>query len=458
MTPSTRPVLVIGVSGATWDVVEPLLESGRLPHLARLRARGVSGVLRSVLVAGDEHFRPQPAWATAATGCLPERHGITRYFHESDDLREPTLWQLWNEHGASVGVFGWPGTWPPRPVRGFVVPSHLARDERTWPPELAPIKRLDRLQQGLEREPNWTARVRAARELAAVAVRHRVRPRTIAALGGLAARLAVASAEERRLVLRAAKLELTADVFLHLCRRFEPDFASFHTFLADFAMHRFWRHRRDAIDAAHVRVDAVIGRLVSGTRAGTVVAVVSEHGMAAEPETPEHGSRYWSIRGSRVLDLAGGSQGAIPCPVARWIAYRPAPGRRRDPQLAARLRAITVVETGLPLLQVEEHGEEVVVKLDLPVNVELYRLRPLETLHVRNGHTVVPFRDVARPLGPRRSAMHAESGILVLAGPGIRQGVTLHPSDLVHLAPTLLRAGGRPVPGGLDGRPLDVFA
>ena len=101
------PVLVVGVSGATWDVVEPLVAAGRLPRLARLRARGAWCTLRSVRVEGDDHVRPQPAWATAATGCRPERHGVTRYFHEADELREPTLWELWERQGLTVGLFGW---------------------------------------------------------------------------------------------------------------------------------------------------------------------------------------------------------------------------------------------------------------------------------------------------------------------------------------------------------------
>jgi len=462
--PVARPVLVVGVSGATWDVVEPLLAAGLMPNLARLRERGVHGVLRSARVEGDDHFRPQVAWATAATGCRPERHGVTRYFHEARDLREPPLWELWTQEGGTVGVYGWPATWPPPPVRGFVVPSHLARDDRTWPPLLAPIKRLDRLLQAVEREPRVSGRLRAAGRLASLAVRHRVRPRTAAELVALAARSARATPGERRFLLRAAKLELTADVFLDLRRRFRPDFASFHTFLADFAMHRDWPRGHDlerplggSIETAHRRVDAVIGRLVAASHARTVVAVCSEHGMAPEPRSQEHGGVYWSIRGSALLDFVGRRGAAMACPVARWVAYRPPSGSTQRPRLANDLRAVTVVESGLPLLQVEEHADEVIAKLRLPVDVERYRDGSLETLHVAYDGRVAPFSAVARPLGPTRSAMHAEHGLLVLAGPGIRRGEALPPSALVDLAPTLLLAGGVRVPDGLDGDPLDVF-
>ena len=36
-------VFVLGLDGATWDVLEPLLQDGLLPNLARLREQGVVG-------------------------------------------------------------------------------------------------------------------------------------------------------------------------------------------------------------------------------------------------------------------------------------------------------------------------------------------------------------------------------------------------------------------------------
>ena len=36
-------VMVLGLDGATWDVLEPLIQEGLLPNLARLREQGSSG-------------------------------------------------------------------------------------------------------------------------------------------------------------------------------------------------------------------------------------------------------------------------------------------------------------------------------------------------------------------------------------------------------------------------------
>jgi hypothetical protein len=56
-------VFVLGLDGATWDVLEPLLQDGLLPNLARLREQGAWGSLRSV-------FPPLSpvAWTGVMTG------------------------------------------------------------------------------------------------------------------------------------------------------------------------------------------------------------------------------------------------------------------------------------------------------------------------------------------------------------------------------------------------------
>lgn len=64
-------VMVIGLDGATLDLVRPWAESGYLPTFARLMKEGASGQLRSTTppVTG-------PAWSSFATGKNPGKHGF----------------------------------------------------------------------------------------------------------------------------------------------------------------------------------------------------------------------------------------------------------------------------------------------------------------------------------------------------------------------------------------------
>ena len=64
-------VFVLGLDGATWDVLKPLAEQGSLPTLARLMKAGASGTLNSI-------FPPLSpvAWTGIMTGKNSGKHGV----------------------------------------------------------------------------------------------------------------------------------------------------------------------------------------------------------------------------------------------------------------------------------------------------------------------------------------------------------------------------------------------
>ena len=66
-----RKVLVLGLDGATFDIIRPLAEGGRLPNLARLMEEGAWGVLDSTLPPVTI-----PAWVSMMTGMNPGRLGF----------------------------------------------------------------------------------------------------------------------------------------------------------------------------------------------------------------------------------------------------------------------------------------------------------------------------------------------------------------------------------------------
>jgi predicted AlkP superfamily phosphohydrolase/phosphomutase len=96
--------LAIGLDGCSWNVLDPLLETGELPNLARLREGGAFGVLESTVPPVSS-----PAWASFATGASPAAHGIYDFVmlredgsitvaHQSD-LRRATYYQQLGREG-----------------------------------------------------------------------------------------------------------------------------------------------------------------------------------------------------------------------------------------------------------------------------------------------------------------------------------------------------------------------
>jgi predicted AlkP superfamily phosphohydrolase/phosphomutase len=129
---SHRKTVIFGLDGATFRILDPLLDDGVMPHLAHLRRRGVWGELESVIPTNSA-----PAWATFATGKNPGKHGVfefrprvpgklfRRVVVDSRHIRGETLWPMLNRQGKRVGVFNVPLTYPARPIDGFMITGML---------------------------------------------------------------------------------------------------------------------------------------------------------------------------------------------------------------------------------------------------------------------------------------------------------------------------------------------
>src|SRR3954453_1901135 len=117
-------VFVLGLDGATWDVLAPMVRRGAMPHPARLIERGASGTLKSV-------FPPLSpvAWTAVMTGRNSGKHGVfefLEYHHDPDHgkvnssraIKTDLVWEVAGRHGKAAVAGGVPMSYPPRPVPG----------------------------------------------------------------------------------------------------------------------------------------------------------------------------------------------------------------------------------------------------------------------------------------------------------------------------------------------------
>lgn len=64
-------VMLFGIDGLTFHILNPLIERGLLPNFQRVRDGGVQGVLQST----TPPLTP-PAWMSITTGLSPAKHGV----------------------------------------------------------------------------------------------------------------------------------------------------------------------------------------------------------------------------------------------------------------------------------------------------------------------------------------------------------------------------------------------
>lgn len=118
---------IIGIDGATYDIIRPMVADGELPHIARILSEGSSGELAST----EPPITP-PAWVSMMTGLNPGRHGVYHFVRrsvgsyglslvDSSSFAGRELFSLLSRRGWRVGGFAVPMTYPPFPVNGYLV-------------------------------------------------------------------------------------------------------------------------------------------------------------------------------------------------------------------------------------------------------------------------------------------------------------------------------------------------
>ncbi|KAA3609069.1 MAG: hypothetical protein DWQ01_10835 [Planctomycetota bacterium] len=134
---------IVGIDGATYEIIRPMIEEGELPHIARILKQGVSGDLES-----EKPPITPPAWTSMMTGINPGRHGIFHFIRrekgsydcklvDSRNFAGKDIMSLLTRRNWSVGSLSVPMTYPPFPVKdGYMVsgiPMPLEGDTIAWP-------------------------------------------------------------------------------------------------------------------------------------------------------------------------------------------------------------------------------------------------------------------------------------------------------------------------------------
>ena len=118
---------MIGLDGATFDLIQPWASQGHLPNMARLFRAGAWAPLESVL-----HPFTAQAWTSMVTGANQGKHRIFDFWERDFSAYGfrltnasyralPALWTLLSQAGRRVIVLNVPMTYPPEKVNGVLV-------------------------------------------------------------------------------------------------------------------------------------------------------------------------------------------------------------------------------------------------------------------------------------------------------------------------------------------------
>jgi len=285
-------LLIIGLDGTTWDVLDPWIKEGVLPNLARLRQNGSWGNLNSSIPPITA-----AAWSSFMTGKRPGKHGVYHFIKLFDEdnattnkpelvnarsLKSPTMWDILGHHNKKLGLINIPMTYPPRPVNGFMITGLLTPKNAsvfTHPPELSNnikdyIIDLDRF---IDKKPYQTS---YDSDLIAP---------TLSLMQEFTDML-----EKRTSTTLSLMNSQLWDVFMVVFTG--PDRMG----------HYLWPYHRSptaddlpeiqqlcqAVQAYYIRLDEIVGELIDNAGPEPTVLIISDHGMGPPPAKRVHGNNW----------------------------------------------------------------------------------------------------------------------------------------------------------------------
>lgn len=479
-----KKIFVLGLDGASWELLNPLMDRGIMPNLKRIVLAGTSGVLKSTIPPYTA-----PAWVSCATGVNPGKHGIFGFtlkkngmedgeFVGSTRIRVPKLWDWINSVGKTVGLINVPITYPAEPVNGFVIPcfmTPLGQKDYTYPVSifkdfLLPI--------------DYVINVR------------------IAAIQNFSEEILNKTVNDIKYMSQKRYQVMEA-----LRKAYHPDFFMIVFTCLDKIQHKFWKYldardrmyetsfaqaSRPVIHSVYRQMDNIIGKILDESDNDTTLYIVSDHGFG--PHKKNFFINKWlasngflkirktSLMRHRFLlrymgkpDFSTRNIDIFRNPILKCINYDKSWFVGSDPyeqgiyyinkalraeysiqvsKLRQKLSELKDPETGKYLFEKIYHKNELYSgnytdeAPDIVLKMKDYGYSITRGYSLRNGI----FHRVVKPAG-----CHRPAGIFVAYGKDIAQGKKITAS-ILDIAPTILYEMGLPVYEDMDGKVLkEIF-
>jgi tetratricopeptide (TPR) repeat protein/arylsulfatase A-like enzyme len=139
-----KKVLLVGWDAADWQLINPLIDAGKMPNLCRLIEKGMMGNILSL-----QPMLSPILWTSIATGKRAYQHGIHGFVEPTQDgtalrpassssRRAKALWNILSQSGLRCHVVGWFASHPAETINGVCVSNQFAvapslRQPENWP-------------------------------------------------------------------------------------------------------------------------------------------------------------------------------------------------------------------------------------------------------------------------------------------------------------------------------------
>lgn len=257
-------VVVIGLDGATFDIINPLIAEGKLPNLSKIFNNGVKAELHSSIPPISA-----PAWTSFLTGKNPGKHGLLGFqFYNlkkyncvdqaivsSNSYTHNTILDILSENNKRCISFQIPVTYPVWPINGIMVAGYPTPDQTkafTYPENYS--KQLGKLYEDKSDQ--------------------------------------IASGDKTSKIQKyKTGLNRVSDCAIKLLKEEQCDFFVYVSNITDWVQHKYWKDQFNSrnghdryIDKIYEEIDLKIGEILNIVDENTTIIIMSDHGAGKRPE------------------------------------------------------------------------------------------------------------------------------------------------------------------------------
>ena len=258
-------VIVIGLDGATFDIIDPLIDKGQLPNISKIINKGVKARLMSSVPPISA-----PAWVSFMTGKNPGKHGILGFqfynLHKyncvehgiisSKSYSHSTIFDLLSKYQKRSVAFQVPLTYPVWPIKGIMVAGYPTPDQTkafTYPESLS-----NKIGQLYEYKSDQIA----------------------------------AGSIDEKLSIYTNGLDRVSACVENLLKKEPYDLFVYVNNIPDWVQHKFWKYQfnghnsenSDYIDQFYRQIDEKVGNILDLADDDTTIFLMSDHGAGARPD------------------------------------------------------------------------------------------------------------------------------------------------------------------------------
>ena len=467
MPRSGKKLVLVEINEITWDLIDPLIQQGKLPTFAWLKQKGTWASPMSVEM--PPQLDPWITWTTVYTGRPQTEHNLFFLQQPPETIKAKRIWEICNEQGLKVGVYGSLCSWPPpREFNGYYIPDTFSQDFSTHPAKLQPIQELNLTYTRSIRLPadrdNLLFKIKLGSKLTGLGLK----PSTMTRIMRQLARERLNPAVRwQRVVLQPF---VNFDFFERLYRRYQPDFASFHTNHVAHYMHTYWKAMKPeifpqetsaeevrtygrAVEFGYQSADELLSRVVKLVDENTVLMIASSMGQQPFISDLKKGKAINQLKSlDRLMQILGVEHKAraLSTMSDQFNIYADDPATVEH--VVHALEVAYVDKPSLPMF--------VVKRLESGITATLKRYDEIgETSriyfpHLGDNNNIFQYDDLVYSTGMVKSGFHHPKGMMILYGAGVRAGGTVDACNNLDLAPTMLTILGLPVPDEMKGRVL----